>query len=172
MNDEILILALGNDILGDDGAGPESGRILQQYYGSDCQIEIVCGGGLELLDLLEGKKKVLIIDSICSGDIVPGAIKELSIPDFSRLVAFSPHYVGLPEIIHLAGLLGINFPQEIKILAIEIMPQLRLSEQMSKEINRALPNLVKSAIRILKEWESELMFPIQKQGKNKGAENG
>lgn len=58
----ILVLALGNDLLGDDGVGLEAARqIAGQVDGS---VDVVETGeaGLALLELMEGYERALLID--------------------------------------------------------------------------------------------------------------
>jgi len=71
----ILVLALGNDLLGDDGVGLEAARqIAGQVDGS---VEVVETGeaGLALLELMEGYERALLIDSVVTGRYPPGTVK-------------------------------------------------------------------------------------------------
>src|SRR3990172_3705635 len=77
MNDNsnrILILALGNDIMGDDAAGLIAARELKKVFGSAVDIFEVSSAGFSLIDILEGYRKVLILDSIPSGNKSEGSI--------------------------------------------------------------------------------------------------
>ncbi|MGA2296277.1 MAG: hydrogenase maturation protease [FCB group bacterium] len=149
---KILVLAMGNDIMGDDGVSLEAAKHLKDYYGDNIIIEDVFGGGFELLDYMEGKEKVLIIDSISTGKHEQGTIMELSEREFHKIEASSPHYVGLPEVIKISKLLNIDFPSHIKILAVETKPQLCLKEGLSPCIENSIPELVNKAKTILDEW--------------------
>lgn len=98
----ILVLALGNDLLGDDGVGLEAARqIAGQVDGS---VDVVETGeaGLALLELMEGYERALLIDSVVTGRYPPGTVIEFSPEDFRKVVAPSPHYAGLPEVMEMA----------------------------------------------------------------------
>ncbi len=58
----ILVLALGNDIMGDDGAALEAAGILEKKFADEIDIFKVSSAGFMLLDILEGYEKVIIID--------------------------------------------------------------------------------------------------------------
>jgi hydrogenase maturation protease len=149
---KILILALGNDIMGDDGAALAAAKILQNEFGSVIDIFEVASAGFMLLDLMEGYDKVLIIDTILSIN-APGTIRELSVNELIGRQSSSPHYAGLPEIIGLAKKLELNFPDEIRILVIEIEDAFTIRQGLSFQIKGNIPELVKKVREIIKPWQ-------------------
>jgi len=161
MNDNsnrILILALGNDIMGDDAAGLIAARELKKVFGSVIDIFEVSSAGFSLIDILEGYRKVLILDSIPSGNKSEGSIIELKQEDLSNQKLFSPHYVGIPELLELAKRLEIQFPHEIKALAIEIKEKGVIREGLSEGITCKIPQFIQKASRIIKNWLGEEYF--------------
>ncbi len=112
---KILVLALGNDIMGDDGAALEAADLLEKEFAGEIDIFKVSSAGFMLLDILEGYEKVLILDTILAAT-EPGNFRELTLSELSGRLSESPHYAGLPEVINLAEKLGIKFPDEIKYL--------------------------------------------------------
>jgi hypothetical protein len=70
-------------------------------------------------------------------------VLEFQRTDFQRLAAHSPHVVGLPELFAIAERLGLPFPRDIRILAMEIDDPWTLREGLSAEIAEALPNLIR-----------------------------
>ena len=152
-NKEILVLALGNDIMGDDAAGIDAARILRKEFGGKINIFEVSSAGFLLLDIMEGYEKVLIIDSIpVSSGGRAGTIRELDKVDLSKKFSTSPHYVGLPELMELAGRLEIKFPRIIKALVVEISDTGVIREGLSAEIEVKIPLLVEKASVILNKW--------------------
>jgi hydrogenase maturation protease len=146
-----LLLALGNDILGDDAIGLEAARRMAPAL---CNADVIehAGSGFGLIDILSGYKKTLILDSIVTGKNDPGAILEFTSADFERIVASSPHYVGLPEVVQMARCLDIPFPDTIHILAVEIEDALTIREGLSENAMNALPNMIRRANEILSDW--------------------
>lgn len=148
----ILLLGLGNDIMGDDGVGLAAVRALREEFSDDVDLVESGEAGLALLDLLAGYDRVLLLDSVTTGDHSPGTVLEFGREDFDKVVGPSPHYAGLPEVLGLAEGLGIDFPGEIRVLALEIDAPLEFREALSAEIERALPAYVERAAAILCEW--------------------
>ncbi len=152
---KILLLSLGNDILGDDGVGLAAARILKKGSGSEVDIVEASGLGLDLLDIVEGYNRTLILDAVSTGLHPPGTLLEFSPKDFPEAIAPSPHYAGLPELMKFAGQLGLPFPQDIKILAVEVEEQYQIREGLSPSVEKALPALVDRARNVLDNWTNE-----------------
>lgn len=151
----ILLLALGNDIMGDDGVAFVAARALKEVFGGELNVLETTEGGLGLIDILSPHDRVLLLDSIQTGDVPVGTIQELSRKDFDKVLGPSPHYAGLPEVIELARGLGMSFPSELRVLAIKIDPPEEFREGLSPDIHRALPGYVKQAEQILRNWVQE-----------------
>ena len=78
----------------------------------------------------------------------------MSQKDFTKVLGSSPHYAGLPEVIELARQLAIEFPKDIRVLALEIETPTDFSETLSPLIQAAIPGYVQKAIAILEDWRS------------------
>ena len=155
MEKNILVLAFGNDIIGDDAAALEAADILEREFNEDVDFENIYGGGLEVLDFIENREKVLVLDSITTEEHPVGTIVEFGQDAFGYSNVSSPHYVGLPEVLKLSAMFELNVPKEIKILAIEIDLQSTIVEGLSSEIKEKLPDLVREASKVLTEWLEE-----------------
>lgn len=148
----IIVLALGNDLLGDDGVGWEAARQLAEQVPPFVHIVETGEAGLALLELLEGYDRALLLDSVVTGEYPPGTVVELSPEAFRRVIAPSPHYAGLPEVLEMARQLQLHFPQEIRILAMEVQQPDQFHVGLTPPVRRALPDFVERARRILHEW--------------------
>jgi hydrogenase maturation protease len=155
MKDEknILVLALGNDLLGDDAIGLMVARALQNENENNIDIIESPVAGFALLDYLEGYDKVLLLDAMSTGAYPEGTIVELTPHNFQECIASSPHYVGLPEIFALAHRLDISFPNEVKILAMEISHPYELRESLSENIFQQMPPFISKAKQLLAYWQ-------------------
>jgi len=151
---QILILGVGNDILGDDGIGLVAVRALRIEFQDTIDVVEAAMGGLQLMELLEGYQKVLILDAIITTEHPPGTILELSKEEFKHTVAIAPHFVSLPESLQLAETLGIPFPDEIRILAMEINDPFELHEGLSPAIQSALPLLIDRARTVVHQLQN------------------
>lgn len=107
-NKEILLIGVGNVLLGDEGVGVHTVERLKKE-GLPDNVEAVDGGtgGLELLYLLENVSKIVIVDCIDAG-AKPGSIFRLRPKDLQVRKEFrmSFHDVGLPEVLALVETLS------------------------------------------------------------------
>jgi hydrogenase maturation protease len=149
-----LVLALGNDILGDDAVGLLAARRLAAALPEGIEVVEAPGGGLALLDLLEGRERALILDAILTGNFPAGTVLEFATADFAKVEAPSPHFAGLPEVLRMVEVLGIPFPSDIRILAMEVADPYEVREGLTPPVERALPALVERAREIVQSWPS------------------
>ena len=151
----VLLLALGNDIMGDDAVALVAARILEKQFASDVDFVVSSEGGLSLLEILSGYDQVLLLDSIVTGKHRPGTVLEFSRGDFDKALGSSPHYAGLPEVLGIARQLNIDFPEQIRVLAIEIETPYDFRETLTEVIEQAIPDYVEKAGQILHQWKEE-----------------
>ncbi len=148
----ILVLALGNDILGDDGVAFAAARLLQKEAEEGVKIIESAETGLALLDVMQGYHCALLLDAILTGGSPPGSILEYTPRHFHKVVASCPHFAGLPEILQAAERLRIPFPRAISILAMEVEDPFTFRTELSPSVAQALPAYVERARQILEAW--------------------
>ena len=102
-----LVVALGNELLGDDAIGLLAARELRKGAYGDLEIVESAGSGVDLLEFLENRAHVLFLDAAFTGRYAPGTILEFTGQDFEKAVAPSPHYSGLADAVRVARCLGI-----------------------------------------------------------------
>ena len=142
---DILVLCLGNEILSDDAFGPVvRERLLDRYdFGPSVEIIFAPLAGFALLDLLQGRRRVLIVDSIITDDARPGRLRYFEMGDFtpSRNLTIS-HQISLPTALELGRRLGYDLPSRIDVLAVEVDDVYTLSEQMTPAVAAAVDGAV------------------------------
>lgn len=69
-----------------------------------------------------------------------------------RSTAPAALYVGLPEVLRQAESLGLKFPRELRILALEVGHPFESHGEMSPATREALPGYVDRARQVLKNW--------------------
>jgi hydrogenase maturation protease len=149
----ILVLGLGNDILGDDAVGLVAARRLRSHCSGEVDVVEAAESGLGLLDFLEGRSHALLLDAILTGRHPVGTVLEFSHEDFHRTIGPSPHYAGLPEVLRLAECLAIPVPTDLCVLAMEVEDPYRIREGLSLPVDRALSGYVDRARQILDGWQ-------------------
>lgn len=151
MQPETLILGLGNPLRGDDGIGP---RVVGELIrcGLPHRVTALDGGtgGLDLLRVLEGRERVVIVDAADVGQ-EPGQFVRFR-PHQARLVGaedgFSLHEAGLSEVLALAGALGQTLPD---LVVFGVQPaDVGWRDGLSPPVESALPALVDAVLNELK----------------------
>ena len=147
-----LLLGLGNPILGDDAVGWRiAEKVKERIEESTAEIEVDCAslGGLALMERLEGYQRALLVDAIHTGQTLPGTLHHLSLEDLPSLYANSSHDVSLKQAIETGRKLGLQLPEEIQILAVEIDNRWELSEGLSPAVEAGMAVAVEEAVEIL-----------------------
>jgi|APFre7841882590_1041340.scaffolds.fasta_scaffold36245_1 hydrogenase maturation protease len=152
--DEILLLGLGNEILKDDGIGIYAARCLKEIFAGRIEIRESAESGLNLIDHISGYRKVLIIDSIKTERLKVGEILSFDIEELPQVFSSTPHYVGFPFSLTIARRFGIQLPEEIRVIAIEVEDPYTFQEGLSLRVNKILPEVVERAGEVLESWLS------------------
>ena len=141
-----VVLGIGNQILGDDGVGIHvANEVKKQIEDPDITVDEAITGGMNLLDLLLGYDKAILIDAVKSDDGSHGEVRRIPISDFNTMHSCNPHDVSLIEAIDMAKKLGESrIPKEIIIIGI-MMKHIpcEFGETLSNEIAAAVPEAVK-----------------------------
>ena len=149
-----VVLGIGNPILRDDGVGIHVVNQLKKYINDpNVTIDEAITGGMNLLDLLLGYDKAIIIDAVKSETGENGEVKRRPLNDFSTMHSCNPHDVSLTEAIQMAEKFGeTRNPKEIIIIGV-MMKEIpcEFGEELSKEIATAVPKAVDMALNEIKE---------------------
>ncbi len=136
-----LVLGLGNPILSDDGVGFRIARGLKgRLADGEVTVAEASLAGFDLLDLLIGYDRAIIIDAIQTDEGKPGSVYRLSLDEFEA-ASHAPfcHGVNLTTAIRLGRQLGLNLPSRIDIFAVEATDVSTFGEDLSPEVERAVP---------------------------------
>jgi hydrogenase maturation protease len=139
----ILVLAVGNVLLGDEGVGIHAFRKLRERS-LPPQVDVVDGGtaGVDLLGLMEGYQKVVIVDAVDARE-EPGTIFRFTpadMPSEASAVALSLHQAELLEVLSLAAYLGRDLPP---IVIYGVQPaEMGWSTELSAKVGGQLESLL------------------------------
>jgi len=144
-----IVLGVGNPILRDDGVGVHVVKQLKQHINDpNVTIDEALTGGMNLLDMIWGYDKAILIDAIKIKHAQPGEVKRFLLSDFSSIHSYNPHDVTLLEALRLAEKLGEDkIPHEIVVIGVvlEEMP-LEFGEHLSPMVAAAVPKAVEMAL--------------------------
>jgi hydrogenase maturation protease len=147
----ILILGLGNILLGDEGVGV---RVIEQLLSRPLpdEIEVIDGGtaGYELINFFEGKEKVIIVDAVKTDD-TPGSVykMDLSVVQEDETVKLSLHQIGLKNVFKMASMMDLN--PEVTLIGIVPKDYQNYNIGLSDEVEKAIPLAIET---VLKEIET------------------
>jgi hydrogenase maturation protease len=149
MQKRVLILGVGNYLMGDEGVGVHLARQLANEL-NDERIEVVDGGtgGFQLMDWMESYPTVILVDATLD-QREPGTIRLIQ-PKFSADFpkAMSTHEIGLKDVVESLILLD-KLPQ-MYLFVVSINKVQPLSIELSSEINAALTALKTQVIALAK----------------------
>ena len=141
-----IVVGVGNPILQDDGVGIYVAKQLKKHVQDpDIVIEEAFTGGMNLLDLILGYEKAIIIDAVKSEKKQNNEVGRFTLNDFSTGIhSCNPHDISLVEAIHLAKKLGeTRIPQEIVVIGILID---RISQVFGEKLSEKTASLVPKAV--------------------------
>lgn len=150
---KILVLGLGNELLGEDAVGIMAARALKDKLRGQADVVESSLSGLALLEHFIGYDRAIVIDAVKTGHHPPGTIVEMGPGDLDPAIAPSPHYAGLPELLALAKQLNLDFPKEIKIFALEVEDPYTIGGKLSEPVSRALKELVRRVYAQVHRWQ-------------------
>jgi len=147
-----LILGLGNLLLQDDGVGNRAAQILEnKISSSEVTVTETNTVGLGLLDYLPGYERVIIIDAIQTREGKAGQIHQLSLQDIvTPGYSSQTHSISLTTALELGAKLGLALPREVIIFAIEVADVTTFSEELTPEVEKAIPKVIKLVLRELR----------------------
>lgn len=143
----LLVLGLGNLLLGDDGLGPLAVDRLIRRYDAPEGVNVLDGGtlGLSLLPYVEDAERAILVDAI-RGDGPPGTLVRIEGEDVAPAVAarLSPHQVGVADLLDGARWRE-RYPSFLVLLG--LVPQsLDLRVGLSPALDAVLPELVERVV--------------------------
>ena len=153
----ILILGIGNSLMNDDALGVVAIEALRARYAFPAGVTVVDGGtlGLDLLPMLEGVKKLLIIDAIDMG-ATPGELFRLHGEEVPRAFAskLSVHQMGVQDLLAVAELQG-HVPEELVVWGVQ-PGSIEMEMRLSPAVAAAMVPLLDGVIGELAGWGVEL----------------
>jgi hydrogenase maturation protease len=155
-----LIIGLGNPILGDDGVGWKVAEIVQELISSDprfqmsvepvdskivhaqnpVEIDCLSLGGLSLMERMLGYERVIVVDSMKTGQCPQGSVSVYALeelPNPSAGHSASAHDTSLITALRTAKAVGADIPSRVDIVAIEIKNMYDFSEELTPLVAQA-----------------------------------
>jgi hydrogenase maturation protease len=143
----VLILGLGNLLLGDDGVGPLALARLERDYRIPAGVRLAEGGtlGLRLLDEIAEARHLILVDAVATEE-APGTLVRLDGEEVMDAVRdrLSVHQVGVADLLDAARLIG-RYPASVVLLGV-VPGRIGLAVTRTAAVDEAIPALISAVI--------------------------
>jgi len=143
----VLVLGLGNVLLGDDGLGAAALACIEREYRIPPGVRLEDGGtlGLSLLGLIADSDRVILVDAVRT-DAAPGTLVRLEGSDVIDAVRdrLSPHQIGVADLLAAARLID-RYPSAVTLLGL-VPAAIELAVARSDAVDSGLNELVAAVV--------------------------
>lgn len=140
--DKVLILGIGNTLMGDEGIGVHVARSLTEEK-LPPNVECLDGGtgSFHLLEPMQRADKVYLIDATIDGS-EPGTVRRIE-PRFSTdyPATLTAHDIGLKDLLDVLYLMG--EPPKVTLYAVSIAPLQDMAASLSEEMRPIVPEVAR-----------------------------
>lgn len=156
MKSSILVLGLGNPILGDDGVGWRVAEAVQARLAGlppAVEVDFASLGGLSLMERMLGYLHVILVDCMETGAAPLGSVRSMQLADLVDPTAghsASAHDTSLLTALEAARSMGAAVPSRVDVVAIEARTSYDFSEELSPEIQAAVPIATEEVLSLLR----------------------
>jgi hydrogenase maturation protease len=146
-----IIVGIGNPILGDDGVGIHVLRELRgRGFHENIELEEAFTGGLNLVDIIVGYDRAILIDAVENSGDEPGSVYLMDALNMESSHSTNPHDTSFPEALELARKMGEKkLPSEIHLVGINIKAQYDFKDGLSENVSRAVPEAVDKVLELI-----------------------
>jgi hydrogenase maturation protease len=152
---KVLVLGLGNPILRDDSIGLRVVRAVAPRVEGRDDVEVAedYHGGLRLMERMVGYDRAIIVDALRSG-APPGSVHSLGPDDIPTQHSASTHDLNLPTALQVGRHAGLPLPatQDVRIIAIEAQDVMDFGEELTPEVEAAIPAAVEAVLQVVESW--------------------
>jgi hydrogenase maturation protease len=150
---DTLILGIGNILLKDEGVGV---HVVRRIKGMDLpkDVEVLDGGtaGLELVDFIENRRKLIVVDAVKTG-AKPGTIYRLLETNLKikPKAIMSFHEIDFLDALYMSDVMK-NKPKEIIVIGVE-PKDMSDGVELSPEIEERIPRIIEIVMKELNHKE-------------------
>lgn len=150
---KMIVIGLGNPILGDDGVGWHVAEEVRNLIDPALQVDVECValGGISLMEHMIGYQRAVLIDA-CVSEEEPGSVILLKLGDLPDLSAFhttSTHDMSLQNAMKLGRDLGAQLPEDVLIVGISARQMYDFSEELSPPVAAAVPKATQIVMELM-----------------------
>jgi hydrogenase maturation protease len=153
--ERLLVLGLGNPILGDDGVGWRVAALAGERLaaaGQTIEVDCVAVGGLALMERLVGYDRVVLVDAVQGSGDRPGTVKVRALADIPSREAGhldSAHDVPIMMALETGRTLGASLPREIAVVSVEAVRVDTFGEALTPAVADAVEEAADAVARCI-----------------------
>ena len=150
--ENILILGIGNPLMGDEGIGVRIAEELLRNFDFPENVEVIDAGtmGLGMLHLFKNRDHILVVDAVDGTGHEPGTIVTLSPEDIApNQIMHSLHDMRFVNVLEAAQLTGVEPSAEC--VGVQITKIEPWTTDLSEALEEAIPSAVSAVLDKLEE---------------------
>jgi hydrogenase maturation protease len=138
----VLVIGLGNPILGDDGVGWRVAEEVKKQLSPE-SADVVCLslGGISLMEQLIGYERAILIDAFALEEPIGSILilKLSDLPNYSAFHTVSARDMSLQKAIALGKNMGAQLPDDVTVVGIATKRVSDFSKELSQPVAEAVP---------------------------------
>ena len=149
---QTVVIGLGNPILSDDSVGIRVAEVLRKTMLDAWGVEVreMYTGGLRLMETIAGFERAVIVDAALTGVVPVGTVTTLpleKLPNTRNILC--AHDCDLGTAIEFARQMGLDVPERIDVVGIEVCHVEEFGEKLTPAVAAAIPEAVKKVMNLL-----------------------
>jgi hydrogenase maturation protease len=151
----MLVIGLGNPILGDDGVGWRVAETVKKQLPPDLSVDVDCLslGGVSLMEHLIGYDCAILIDAFALEEPIGSVLilKLSDLPNYSAFHTVSARDISLQKAIGMGKSMGAHLPDDVTVVGIATKRACDFSKELSPPVAEAVPQAAKFVLGLLGE---------------------
>ncbi|MBN2502734.1 MAG: hydrogenase maturation protease [Anaerolineales bacterium] len=154
VDEKMLVIGLGNPILGDDRVGWVVVENVQERLGKNgVDYAFLSVGGIRLMEHMAGYDRVIIVDAIITEGGKPGEIHSFplaELPDPTGGHTTSVHDTSLMTALEMGRMMDVYIPEDVHVIGIEAHRVYDFAEELTPDVASAVNEAVDKVCALIK----------------------
>jgi hydrogenase maturation protease len=148
----ILVVGLGNPILGDDGVGWRVAEAVQcRVTSAGVEVDCCALGGLSLMERMVGYDRAIVIDALTLAQ-PPGTVTRFrleALPEACGGHSGAAHDTSLQTALRLGRALGAHLPEDVVVIGVAADRVYDFDEALTPAVAAAVPEAARAVLQII-----------------------
>lgn len=148
--ERILVMCVGNPLMGDEGVGPRCAEHLMKHYSFPDNVEVVDAGtmGFGILNMFQGVDFVIVVDAVQGTGYGAGTVVALDPEGMApNQILHSLHDARLTDVLDAATLMGLE--PEVTCIGVQVDEIVQWQLELSPPVEAAVPLAVSAVVEVL-----------------------